>query len=399
MPVEARIRVLKCILDSRFGGPHRRSYAMADRLRGEGVDTVFLFGRKEEEQLPRDGFDCFHLSHLQFMRRRHPVANLLAFLCFLPLNVARIRHLIRAERIDVVDVDGVTNLVPALAAARQRVPIVWHYNDHPPLAVKRLLLSVVTRLSAAVIVQGRCLRESRTRSRAALYRKTCVVYPGVDTRTFDPARYDAETRAKLRRDVGVPSTGPLVGTIANLNRFKGHIYLLQAARRIRESCPEARFIVVGRELDTDPSYAERLRRLTRDLGLEQDVVFTGFRSDIPAVLAALDVFVLPSILESCPNVVLEAMAMEVPVVATDVGAAAELVLDGRTGLIVPAADAEALAEAVLNILARSQEEIRGMTCAARKRVESTFEVGRIVRRQKRLYEAAGRRTASETASG
>ena len=120
-----------------------------------------------------------------------------------------------------------------------------------------------------------------------------------------------------------------------MNRFKGLTYFIEAAGRIKSRVPSAKFVIVGRKLDTDPGYWDHLQQLTEQLGLKQDVVFTGFREDVPAILSALDVFVLASIEESCPVALLEAMAMKVPVVATDVGAVSEMVLHGRTGFVVP----------------------------------------------------------------
>lgn len=383
--MEHRIRVLKCILDSRFGGPHRRSYALAERLRAEGIETVFLFGRKGTQPAADCPFEHAYLGHLQFLTRKHPALGFLTFLLSLPSNVARIERMIRSRQIDVVEVDGVTNLVPALAARRCRVPIVWWYNDHPPRPLGGLILRVVARLSATVVVQSERLKEMRTSRRPRLSEKTVVIHPAVDTRKFDPARYDATVRARLRAELGVPPGCPLIGTIGNLNRLKGHAYFIRAAARIRRRVPDAKFLVVGRRLDTNPGYWEHLQRLTAEHGLANDVIFAGFRDDIPTVLAALDVFVLSSIRESCPNVVLEAMAMQVPVVATDVGAVSELVSHGRTGLVVPPCDADATAEAVLKLRTMSQTELRAMTEAARIRVETQFQVDTIARQQLRIY--------------
>jgi glycosyltransferase involved in cell wall biosynthesis len=383
---EARIRVLYCILDSRFGGPHRLAQTTARQLRDYGVETCFLLGQKSQDVWQPNGFEVFACRRIQCFTRRHPLWNLLAFCCFLPGNLLRICRLIRSHDIDIVHVDGITNFVPALAAALTRTPVVWHYNDHLPDPLRRLLLRQVRALASTVIVQGEGLRETRTGSDPKLSGKTVVLYPGIDLREFDPGRYDPQTRARLREELGVPGDGPLIGMIGNMNRFKGHAYFIRAAQPIKEQVQAAKFLVVGRKLDTDPDYWEQMQRLTADCGLRDDLIFTGFREDIAGLLTALDVFVLSSVLESCPNVVLEAMAMRVPVVATDVGAVSELVLDGRTGFVVPPGDAEAIARAVLACLAMPQEQVRNMTDAARKRVENTFAVDIIARQQCQVYE-------------
>jgi glycosyltransferase involved in cell wall biosynthesis len=383
----ARIRVLKCILDDRFGGPHRRSYALAERLRDEGIETVFLFGSKGDDPTQRCGGESLSLGHLQFMRRRHAVANLLVFLLFLPLNLVRIRRIIASRGIDIVDIDGASNVLPALVAAYRRIPIVWCYNDLLPGPTRHLLLPLVARLSSTVVVQGEKLRALRIGSRVKLGSKAVVLYPGIDTRKFDPARYDARARKKLKDQFDVPSDCPLIGMVGNMNPFKGHKYFLKAASRIKEAVPNAKFIVVGRKLDTYARYWRQLQSLTANLDLKDDVIYAGFRDDVPSILSVLDVFVLPSIRESCPNAVLEALAMKVPVVATDVGAVSELVIDGQTGILVRPGDPQAMAEAVLRYLQKNPQANEEYLKKARERVERVFSLGSIVEQQKRIYES------------
>jgi glycosyltransferase involved in cell wall biosynthesis len=392
------IKVLYCILDSRFGGPHRLAQTTGRQLRQYGVETFFLLGQKSEDVWHPDGFEAFACRRIQCIMRRHSVRNLVAFCFLLPWNLWRIRRFIRSRAIDIVHVDGITNFVPALAAGLTRTPIVWHYNDHLPERLRRLLLRLVRALSRAVIVQGEKLKEVRTGHDPKLHRKTVVLYPGIDLREFDPARYDSEARAALRAELGIPADCPVVGIIGNLNRLKGHGYFLRAAQRIREQVPDARFLVVGRKLDTDPGYWEQMQQLTEECGLNEAVIFAGFREDAAAILSILDVFVLSSILESCPNVVLEAMAMRVPVVATDVGAVSEMILDGRTGFVVPPRDAEAIAQAVLACLTMPKEKVQNLIEAARKRVENTFGADIMAGQQYQVYEKTLRRDPSPRGS-
>jgi len=334
-----RLSVLYCILDNRVGGPHRLALTVARQLRQDGIETAFLVGRKTEETWQPDGARVFQLKCIQCFQRRRPLLNLVCFLSWLPWNMLRIWRIIGSNRIDIVHIDGVTNFLPALAARLTRTPVVWLYNDHLLGPLKRLLLPLLTALSTVVIVQGEKLKESRTGDTPKLHRKTTVLYSSADTHRFDPDRYSGAQRERLKRQLGIPPDCAVVGMVGNVNRFKGYTYFVQAAKRIKETTGPVKFLVVGRKLGTDGGYWEQLQQLTRQEGLEDDIIYTGFREDTAAVMAILDVFVLASVLESCPLVVLEAMAMQVPVVATDVGAVSELVLDGQTGTGVPASDA------------------------------------------------------------
>src|SRR4029079_6539900 len=153
----------------------------------------------------------------------------------------------------------------------------------------------------------------------------------------------------IRRQLGIPRAPPLVAVVCRLNRKKGIEYFLQAAAIVRGRFPEARFLIVGSSC-FDPNYQPELERLTRQLNLSDKVIFTGERNDIPALLNEIDLSVLPSLSEGLSNSLLEAMAAGVPVIATNVGGNPEVVQDGRSGLLVPSRDANALAQAMIRIL-------------------------------------------------
>jgi glycosyltransferase involved in cell wall biosynthesis len=381
------MKILYCILDNRCGGPHRRAHAVARRLREYDIETIFLTGYKGGQTWKPDGFRSYTCRYIQCFRRRWAIPNLLVFGAVLPYTLAHLCRIITSNAIDIVHVDGVTNFVPALAAWLTGRPIVWLYNDYLPRPLRPALMPLMTRLSSAVLVQGERLKEQYTAGNPRLRDKTIVLHSCADTSRFAPDEHGPEQRRRIRQALGVASDGTLVGTIRNVNRFKGLTYFIEAAGRIKSRIPSAKFVVVGQKLDTDPGYWDHLRRLTEQLGLRQDVVFTGFREDVPAILAALDAFVLASIEESCPVALLEAMAMKVPVVATDVGAVAEMVLDGRTGFVVPPRDPDAIAESVMKYLHMPGEQVRRMVDAARNRVEAEFAVDPVAEQQKGLYQS------------
>ncbi len=380
------MKVLYCILDNRCGGPHRRAEAVARKLREYDIETVFLTGYKGGEIWRPEGFRSYTCGHIQCFRRRWAILHFLVFGILLPYTLWRLCGIIESDDIDIVHVDGVTNFVPALAAWLTGRPIVWLYNDYLPRSLRPVLMRLMTRLASTVVVQGESLKNRYTVGNPKLWDKTIVLHSCADTEKFAPDERVPELRRRIRRELSVPVDCTLVGTIRNVNRFKGLTYFIEAAGRIKSWIPSAKFVIVGRRLDTDGGYWDHLHQLAEQLGLKQDLIFTGFRKDIPAILSALDVFVLASTEESCPVALLEAMAMKVPVVATDVGAVSEMVLGGRTGFVVPPRDPQAIADAVTTYLQMPGEQVRQMVRAARRRVETEFAADTVAQQQKDLYE-------------
>jgi glycosyltransferase involved in cell wall biosynthesis len=182
----------------------------------------------------------------------------------------------------------------------------------------------------------------------------------------------------VREELGIPEDAPVVGTVANFRALKGHEYLLQAAGRIREAIPEARFVLVGRG-----PLEDRVRRQAEEMGLNGTVVFAGFRTDVPRVAASFDVFALPSLYEGLSIALLEVMALGKPVVVTSVGGSPEVVSDGVDGLLVPPRDSEALATGILSVL-RDAGLRRRLGESARRRV-ADFDIRHAVRRTEQVY--------------
>jgi len=182
-------------------------------------------------------------------------------------------------------------------------------------------------------------------------RKRIYIVPdGID---FTPYEENKE-KGVLRRELNFSSTDYVVGIVAHLADHKGHKYLIEAVRLLKEKLPEVRLIIVGE----GPLKLE-LTRQVRDFHLEDVVFFLGFREDIPRILASLDLFVLSSHMEGLGSSLLEAMASRLPVVATRVGGIPDVVIHQETGLLVPPKNPAALAEAILEMY-RHRDEAREM---------------------------------------
>lgn len=271
------------------------------------------------------------------------------------------------------------DLYGRVAACRARVPVIvsavrsvepdkpWHY-----VAADRLLRRVTHAFTVNAEAIGQVLAARERVSPARIH----TIYNGVDLGVFDSAKADGA----VRRRVGVDVTTPLIGMVGRFAPVKDHATFLRAAAVVRRELPHARFLLVG-----DGPLKEEMSRLSRALGLKEHVHMWESQSDIAAVFAALDVVVVSSRYEGCCNVILEAMAMGKPVVATAVGGNPELVGHEQTGLLVPPADPMPLAEAIARLV-RDPRRAHAMGQAARRRVEERFGLSRMVHQTQRLYD-------------
>jgi len=187
----------------------------------------------------------------------------------------------------------------------------------------------------------------------------------------------------------MPTDIPVFAIIARAVPWKGHELLLQALSTIKEELPDFRLLVVGKD---DPgslpkgsrSYLAVLKEKAVELGIGQQVIFTGPRSDIQAILAASDLYTMPTLEEPCALAILEAMAMKKPVVALDSGGTREVVEDGQSGLLSAPGEREQLAENILSLV-NDPVRRRRMGEYARQRIEEYFNPQRLANDVERVY--------------
>lgn len=310
----------------------------------------------------------------------------------------RLYLLLRRLRVDVVHTHAFRAiLLGRLAAWAARVPIQvsmvpgpYHLSAPIQRGLDRLTWRLDDRVVASCEYTRALYRELGVPSR----RLACIYY-GVDPSRFDPAR--AEPR-RVRRELAV-NDAPLVGLVAYFyapdygrlippelrgRGLKGHEFFLEAAAQVLAELPQTRFVLVGDGYgEHGEAYGLRLRERSTALGLQHAVLFTGFRADVPDVLAALDVSVQCSLNENLGGTI-ESLLMEAPTVATRVGGMPEAVRHEETGLLVPPADAAALAQAILRLL-RDREQARAWGRAGRRLMLERFTLERTVSDIDALY--------------
>ena len=330
-----RIKVVHIVEDLKVGG---QEHVIASLVRGldPAAFDVRVWctqaGGQVADELRRDEFDVEVLG-LKGLR------NL--------IHVAALRNKLRDAGIDVVHTHAWGGgLIGRFAARYARVPVIVGHVHGIYNYVSRFHLfidSVLVRWSTATICCSQAARNFMLTRQRVPPSKVVVVYNGIDLSPFGPCAPD--DRARLRRKVGVKPDDLVIGSVGHLEGHKGHRHLINAFRRILETNPHARLLLVG-----GGRLRANLEKLTKSLGVERRVTFAGVRRDVPRLLSLMDLFVLPSLNEALGLAVIEAMASGVPVVASDVGGIPEVVKHRRTGLLVQPGSPSALADAILELL-------------------------------------------------
>jgi glycosyltransferase involved in cell wall biosynthesis len=267
---------------------------------------------------------------------------------------------------------SVDSWLGGVAARARGRPVVRSRHVTIPIPRRR---GLVYRLAHRIIGSGEAA--ARVVAAAGVPAARIVpIPPGVDTARFHPGVSGAAVRAEL----GLGGA-PLVGLVANIRGSKGHDVFLEATRAVLAGEPATRFLIVGDGIGFDD-----VRRRVAALGLDGAVRMTGFRRDVPEVMAALDVLVLPSIRsEAASQVIPQALAVGTPVVATTVGGSGELVREGETGRLVPPGDTGALAAAVLDCLV-DRERARAMARRGQALVRAHHSLDAAMARTIGVYE-------------
>lgn len=301
----------------------------------------------------------------------------------------RLARLIRDTRPDIVHAHLEMAMTMALpAAALSGTPAVGTFHHmHRPLSGRargreRLAVEVATRSNAAIFVSRASLDSFADGYRPGkpVPASWKVVHNGVDLDYFSlPA---SGTPARFPADLGLGG-GPVVTVVAALRRLKGIHHAVDAWPAVLARFPAARLLLVGAGTE-EPS----LRAQVAALSLGEAVVFAGMRSDIPAILRASDVVLLPSVYsENLPTVLMEAGGVGRPVVASDIGGVGDIVVDGKTGLLVPPGDSAAIAHALTSLLGNPALGAE-MGAAGRERMERLFDARLWARSLRTVYEEA-----------
>ena len=295
--------------------------------------------------------------------------------------IPRLARLLRERRVDVLHLHlPYAGIVGRVASRLSPVKAVV-YTEHNLWERYHWLTAAVNRMTfkwndTVISVSREVERSIRTHYRQNGNLKLCTIHNGVDCEQLAGI---PQNPSGVRREFGIPLDHRLVVHVANFLPKKRHVDLLKAAQSMLRQDPFITFLLVGQG-----PLQEDIKAHARSLGIDSNVIFTGFRDDVPELLAASDSFVLSSLYEGLPVSLLESMAVGTPVVATRVGGIPEVITDAVEGFLVEPLHPEQLSEKLLALLHSSGLQHR-FSANAKERVRKQFDVRRMVESTEALY--------------
>lgn len=266
-----------------------------------------------------------------------------------------------------------------IAARLAGIPLVLHehFADPKMPGYQKIPDFVLRGWTSRAIAVSQSTADFLIRDRFVPGDKVDVVFNGAPLDHFAPRTRDEGDR--VRAELGIPLDAPVITTIGRLNAQKGHATLIAAAPIVAKQFPQVRFLIAG-----DGDLLGPLKAQASALGVSATTVFAGHRTDVPEILAATDIVCISSNYEGTPLVLFEAMAAAKAVVSTSVDGCAEIIEEGRTGLLVPPRDPEKLGAALCRVLA--EPSLREALGNQAKEASKRYDIQACVRAMERIYD-------------
>ncbi|RLB06065.1 MAG: hypothetical protein DRG83_01175 [Deltaproteobacteria bacterium] len=371
-----KIRVLK-IIEPTSGGAAKTAFDILENIDTEIFDVSFIYSTIRSEKRYLDLLPLLRergitLKEVRMEGRINPVSDLKAFL--------EIFLYVKRNRFDIVHAhSSKAGFLGRIAAKLSSSGIVTIYTPNAMAIYRHYIYKILERIATfatdVIVAVSDSEAKDILKNKIIKSEKIRVIYNGIDINSMI-ARRDPE---RVMKELGIPDKAIVIGSVGRLSRQKDPLTFLEAAQIVLKKYPDSRFIWVG-----DGELRKDVELSIAKMGMEDNVIVTGWRQDVPDLIAAMDIYVTSSIYESFGYSTCEAMAMRKPVVATDVPGTRDAVINGETGFLVPPGDSESLANSIIRLI--EDENLRHlMGMRARERVKKYFTIDRMVKSTEELY--------------
>lgn len=302
-------------------------------------------------------------------------------------QIIKLVYLLRSKKIDILHTHeffpGTLGRIAAIIARVPAIVLMLHNIDYWKKWHHRLVDRILARFTDRIVANSRAVKNDVCIKSGIPEGKFVVIHNGIDLKRFSYAT----NGNGLKHELGIKNGGYVIGTVGRWAKQKGYQYLIEASRIVRSVRKDVRFVIVGGDAHhPSESIKDELFRLNDNLNEEDRVIFTGYRPDIPELISIFDIFVFPSLWEGFGLAMAEAMAMGKPIIASKIGPIAEIVKHRQTGLLVPCGDAQAIANAVIELI-ENKEMAEAVGESGRKHAETFFSVGGMTKKYEELYQS------------
>lgn len=331
-----KLKIIKICTSRSWGGMEIHSVLTCEKLRARGhqVFPVCYPASRIYQRLAAGGFQPLSLRLRSY---------------FHPLAIRKLAQFIRQVNADLIHADysrDLWTIVPAMKFSQQ-IPLVLikHIGTMKPKT--DFLHSYIYQNVDFIIAISAVIRQNIINTHPVEPAKVGIIHHGVD---FSRFQWSAEIRAKKRQELGLQPGDLLIGIIGRLQVAKGHLEFLQMARQIAPEFKNTKFMVIGEASRGEDSEAGRISKAFEEAQMHERLIVTGYRDDVPDLLAAMDIFVFPSYAEAFGLVLIEAMSMKLPVISSNCDGVLDIVVQNHTGLLVPPKDVKQLTQAVRQVV-------------------------------------------------
>lgn len=296
--------------------------------------------------------------------------------------VFRLVSFIKKEKFDLIHTNDIHSAqYSVLAAKLARVPCILHTRNTGLAGWLGWKNSLIFKIATKIIAISREVKESLLEIGVAAD-KIQIIHNAVDLDEFNLVI----SGKPYRDEIGVADGESLIGVVGRIVPHKGQDIFIQAIPDILNFFPNAKFTIIGEDSTPNGDFIIQLRQLIAELKLEAKVCFSGFKANVPQIMKALDVLIVPSLSEPFGRVVIEAMAAKTPVVASRVGGIPDIIENGVNGILVPLKNPKAISEAVIRLLS-DKDLYYNISQNSSKTVEELFSIPKHVEKVEKLYQS------------
>jgi glycosyltransferase involved in cell wall biosynthesis len=364
------LRILKVCTSRSWGGMEMSMATISGRLRDRGHDVHPV---------------CYSDSpiHRRLLEMDFKPVTCDLWGKFHPFKAFRLSRYINCHKIDIVHTDysrDLFTLVPALKWSKP-TPLVLHKHVGTIRPKNLPVHPYLYRNVDYVIAISKVIEKNLLETHPLRPEQVGIIHHGIDLDRFVP---DAARRLRLREELGIAKHERLVGIVGRLNESKGHLQFLEVAKRILPDFPDTRFVIVGEASRGENEEANNILDQIEKADLGDRMILTGYREDVPDLLGAMDLFLFPTHAEAFGLVIVEAMAMGVPVVSANCDGVPDIVQDGVTGILADPRDVEGLTAAVTDLLTDEQKRV-AFGRAGSERARTLFSEEKMCGEMEELY--------------